>query len=245
MEGTTMGRLARRDAAAGRGFTLVELSVVVAMIALLAAVMTPALLRSKLCANESAAIGALRTLASAETQFRQAAAVDQDMDGTGEYGFLGELSGASPLRVDGGLGGAAFSPPAVPTELGTVRQGSAQRSGYEFRVYLPTYAGQAVHQAAAVPAGDRSDGNLQEERWCCYAWPSARAQTGGRAFCVSDAGEILVTDNRAQSYEGTTKAPAPEAAYDPAGADPDNLDAPRVAGSGGRGGDGGTWLALR
>jgi prepilin-type N-terminal cleavage/methylation domain-containing protein len=53
-----------------KGFTLVEIMIVVAIIALLAAIAIPNLLRARHNANESAAIGSLRTLSSSEESYR-------------------------------------------------------------------------------------------------------------------------------------------------------------------------------
>ena len=52
-----------------RGFTLIELLIVVAIIAIIAAIAIPSLIRSRLSANESATIGDVRTLLSAEAAY--------------------------------------------------------------------------------------------------------------------------------------------------------------------------------
>ena len=53
-----------------KGFTLAEIMIVVAIIGLLAAITIPNLLRARINANESAAIGNLRTLVSAMESYR-------------------------------------------------------------------------------------------------------------------------------------------------------------------------------
>jgi prepilin-type N-terminal cleavage/methylation domain-containing protein len=52
-----------------RGFTLIELMIVVAIIAIIAAIAIPNLLESKKSANESSAISTLRTLSSVQAQY--------------------------------------------------------------------------------------------------------------------------------------------------------------------------------
>ncbi len=79
------------------GFTLVEIMIVVAIIALLAAIAIPNLLRSRLNANEAAAISNLRTISSAEESYRAATSPSA-------YTDLAGLLAATPPYVDSALG---------------------------------------------------------------------------------------------------------------------------------------------
>jgi type IV pilus assembly protein PilA len=55
-----------------KGFSLIELLIVVAIILIIAAIAIPSLLRAKIAANESAAASAIRTLNSAENSYMSA-----------------------------------------------------------------------------------------------------------------------------------------------------------------------------
>ena len=99
-----------------KGFTLVEIMIVVAIIALLAAIAIPNLLRARHNANEAGAIGAMRTFSTALESFRAA-----------------QTPPAYPLNV--ALLSAAV-PPYVPPSL----TGAAGRQGYTY-----TYARTSVN----------------------------------------------------------------------------------------------------
>ena len=55
-----------------KGFSLIELLIVVAIILIIAAIAIPNLLRARISANESAAVGALRTLNTAQVSYNSA-----------------------------------------------------------------------------------------------------------------------------------------------------------------------------
>src|ERR1700719_1064827 len=52
-----------------KGFSLIELLIVVAIILIIAAIAIPNLLRAKIAANQASAVGSLRTISSAEETF--------------------------------------------------------------------------------------------------------------------------------------------------------------------------------
>ena len=82
-----------------KGFTLVEIMIVVAIIALLAAIAIPNLLRARVNANEAAAISAMKTLASAAISYRTSnVAYPAD---------LAALSNSVPAYIDSVLGGGS------------------------------------------------------------------------------------------------------------------------------------------
>ena len=99
-----------------KGFTLVEIMIVVAIIALLAAIAIPNLLRARISAQEAASAAALHTILTAEVQYRASNA---------SYATLTELGAATPPYIDGTLGCAA--PPCVKqgySFLATVNAGT-------------------------------------------------------------------------------------------------------------------------
>ena len=74
-----------------RGFTLVELTIVVAIIAVIAAIAIPSLASGRVSANEAAAIATLKNLHTAQSLLLVARGVDGDGDGVGRLDQVLEL----------------------------------------------------------------------------------------------------------------------------------------------------------
>jgi len=208
-----MGRTMRDDSKAG--FTLIELMIVIAIIAIIASVAIPKLISARLAANEAAAIGTLRTISTAQAAFRSTSAVDTDGDGAGEHGYLAELSGGVPMRVctagAPAAGGASdfLMPSIVPPGMGLVQAGLVSRAGYFFQMWLPdvTYAGIPEMPNGGCTGVPFPDPNTSEVAWCCYAWPMEAGGTGNRAFFINQEGDLLGCVNRqARQYTGDPAA---------------------------------------
>ncbi|HEV2315577.1 MAG TPA: prepilin-type N-terminal cleavage/methylation domain-containing protein [Candidatus Acidoferrales bacterium] len=74
-----------------KGFSLIELLIVVAIILIIAAIAIPNLLRAKMAANEASAVGSLRTITTAEVSY-------STTYGTG-YAPIANLGGAAPCTA--------------------------------------------------------------------------------------------------------------------------------------------------
>ena len=174
-----------------RGFTLIELMIVVAIIAIIAAIAIPNLMRARLAANESSAISSLRTLSSAQETFRSRVLKDQDADGMGEYGGPGELGGMAMLPP--ALSRQA-DPPFIDNQLA-----GGQKSGYTFRI--------AIGWGTAATAGTGAGGlglnccptvtlavQASEVFYYASAWPIDYGRSGNRTFCIDASGVLRASD---------------------------------------------------
>jgi prepilin-type N-terminal cleavage/methylation domain len=90
-----------------KGFTLVEIMIVVAIIALLAAIAIPNLLRARLNANEAAAQSTLKSISTAIESFRAGQTTPSYPANDSGDGVLTDVSDATPPYLDGGIFAAA------------------------------------------------------------------------------------------------------------------------------------------
>ena len=198
------------------GFTLIELMIVVAIIAIIAAIAIPNLLSARLNANETAAVSTLRNISSAQAQFQASAKADTDNDGAGEFGMFTELSGAVAVRtttLGANTAGSQLSPPVLSGAFRTLNANAeVSRSGYLYKMMLPGVGGAAVGETATSPIlTAASDPDLAETTWCAYAWPANYSTSGNRSFFVNQAGDITSTDYN--GYSGTGDIGASEAHF--------------------------------
>ena len=104
-------------------------------------------------------------------------------------------------------------PPVLSSAFRAVNaNGEVGRSGYLFKVYLPDVNGDGVAEEDGFA---NIDADTAETTWCAYTWPSNYGTSGNRAFFVSQAGDILTTEDA--NYSGSGSGPLPGAAFDAGG----------------------------
>jgi prepilin-type N-terminal cleavage/methylation domain-containing protein len=121
-----------------KGFSLIELLIVVAIILIIAAIAIPNLLRSRMAANEASAVGSLRTLNTASVQYSTTYGIGFPDDiadlgpatpATSAAADLidsvlasGNKSGYTFVLAPGAVAGDTYTITATPTTVGTTGQ---------------------------------------------------------------------------------------------------------------------------
>jgi prepilin-type N-terminal cleavage/methylation domain-containing protein len=85
-----------------RGFTLIELMIVIAIIAVIIAIAIPGMRRARIAANEANAIGSLRTISTAQIQYKNSGL--DTTNSINQYGDLDALGTSTPPFLDSVLG---------------------------------------------------------------------------------------------------------------------------------------------
>jgi prepilin-type N-terminal cleavage/methylation domain-containing protein len=128
-----------------KGFSLIELLIVVAIILVIAAVAIPNLLRSRMSANEASAVASMRTIVTSEIVYSS----------TYTAGFSANL----PSLSDGGAA-SNCAPPAVPVATSACLidplLASGGKSGYLFT--YATTGGSGVNNTYTLNADPVSSG---------------------------------------------------------------------------------------
>ena len=151
-----------------KGFSLIELLIVVAIILIIAAIAIPNLLRSRMAANEASAVGSVRTINTAAISYNS----------TYGNGFPDDL-----LEIGGAAGATASCDNAglIDSVLGGVT-GVNIKSGYSFKMGPGT-----------VPVTNKPT-NCTKPGWSdgygITAVPTNVGNSGQRSFCSDGSGVI-------------------------------------------------------
>jgi prepilin-type N-terminal cleavage/methylation domain-containing protein len=126
-----------------KGFSLIELLIVVAIILIIAAIAIPNLLRSRIAANEASAVGSIRTINTAETTY------NSTYPTAGYTGTIANLAGTSCTAPTST--GACL----IDTTLAAATSSTTAKSGYFFALASDTNVGYTVN---GTPANQGSSG---------------------------------------------------------------------------------------
>jgi type IV pilus assembly protein PilA len=139
-----------------RGFSLVELLIVVAIILLIAAIAIPNFLRARISANESSAAGAVRAIASSQIVYFNS------YPSIGYAATLTDLGGVAPCTP------SPTSACLLDNAVSSAIPGSNGKSGYQF-------------QSTGI-----NNGGLINSNYVTGATPLSVGLSGYRNLCATD-----------------------------------------------------------
>jgi type IV pilus assembly protein PilA len=145
-----------------KGFSLIELLIVVAIILIIAAIAIPNLLRARIAANESSAVQSLRTIDSAQVTYQSS------------YPSIGYASTLAQLGspAAGCVGVTPSSTQACLLDYVLSNSTAKPKSGY-------TFTNPTTYAAGGITVDYELDGS-----------PAVVGQSGVRGFCTNSDGVI-------------------------------------------------------
>jgi type IV pilus assembly protein PilA len=152
-----------------RGFSLIELLIVVAIILIIAAIAIPNLLRARISANESSAASSVRTVNTAQVSY---------LSTYPSMGYANSLAALGPPASTGCplSGPVAANACLIDFGLSSATAPATAKSGYYFGIGVP---------GGGPPNGGYTVGGA----------PAAFNQSGVRGFCSNEDGVIRVASS--------------------------------------------------
>ncbi len=211
------------------GFTLIELMIVVAIIAIIAAIAIPSILRSRMSANQTSAVGSLDSILKMNAQFRSN---DSDRNGENDY-WVENVWGLHAVQSAGGdeieliprsVGASDYeaNDDAAPSDL-TVSSfpGASAKSGYFVAMQIGTDdSGSSSPCGTSYTDDDDSTssttvtGNYtNDNRFSVTAFPELYDNTGTKAYLLDESGTSWVVDAKtgvgssSTQFNGTDDTP--------------------------------------
>ncbi len=146
-----------------KGFSLIELLIVVAIILIIASIAIPNLIRARMSANEASAVGAVRTINTAQISYNSA------------YPTVGY---AATLAA---LGGTSCAPPSSTSAcLIDTQTASGSKNGYTYTLTGVSGTPAATYQIIAAPTVPNQTGTRY---FCSFADAVVRSGVSAIATC--------------------------------------------------------------
>jgi type IV pilus assembly protein PilA len=144
-----------------KGFSLIELLIVVAIILIIAAIAIPSLLQARLSANEASAVGSIKALQSAEVIYYNTYPT------VGYAASIANLGGAGPCTP------SSTTACLIDSLLSSSTPGSTGKSGFVFAV-----------------TGSMSGGTTYNDVYVNAASPLLTHSTGNHDYCSTNDGVL-------------------------------------------------------